>query len=115
MKRKKHHRFDDFGDDEFAGRGAHSRGVLAIGAAVVIGALASRSNKGPLASRSNNGPLEADCSGSKCFDELIYEDGVVTAVFAKDGSEYPYEMTRQEAKEWFEDESLGGYFNDVVR
>ena len=30
-------------------------------------------------------PIEADCSGSECFRELTYENGVVTASFRKDG------------------------------
>ncbi len=59
-------------------------------------------------------PLEADCSDSVCFESLVWEDGEVTAVFARNGAEYTYPMSRAEAKEWFDDD-LGEYFNDEIR
>ena len=59
--------------------------------------------------------LVADTSGSTCFDSLVYRDGTVTAVFLKDGSEYEYDVTLGEARDWFDDASLGGYFNDQIR
>ena len=52
---------------------------------------------------------------STCFDDLSWDDGVATATFAKDGSVYEYEMSEEEFLEWADDDSLGGYFNDVVR
>jgi hypothetical protein len=58
--------------------------------------------------------IEADASGSTCFSALEWFGGMVTAEF-RDGSVYTYEMTRKEAKDWFNDDSLGGYFNDAVR
>jgi hypothetical protein len=58
--------------------------------------------------------LFADASDSTCFDDLSYEGGVVTAIFT-DGSIYDYPMSKSEARDWFDDPSLGGYFNSVVR
>jgi hypothetical protein len=52
---------------------------------------------------------------SSCFDSLSYRDGTVTAVFAKDGSEYEYDMSLADAREWFADASLGGFFNSEIR
>ena len=60
--------------------------------------------------------LNADCSGSTCFEALTYRDGVVTASFANPTiGDWDYEMSLSEAREWFSDDSLGGYFNDNVR
>jgi hypothetical protein len=60
--------------------------------------------------------LEADTSGSSCFDSLIYKDGVVTASFANPTiGEWSYDMSLKDAREWFSDSSLGGFFNDNVR
>lgn len=58
--------------------------------------------------------LVADASGSTCFDSLKYRDGTVTAVFT-DGSVYEYDMSRADAKEWFNDPSLGEFFNSEIR
>lgn len=58
--------------------------------------------------------LRADAEASTCFDELSFRAGTVFATFT-DGSEYTYDMSKAEAKEWFDDPSLGGYFNAVVR
>jgi hypothetical protein len=60
--------------------------------------------------------LVADTSGSECFDSLKYKNGVVRASFVGPAAgvwEYP--MSRADAKEWFDDASLGGFFNDNVR
>jgi hypothetical protein len=60
--------------------------------------------------------LEADTSGSSCFASLEYSDGVVTASFANPTiGDWDYEMSLKEAREWFNDESLGGFFNDNIR
>lgn len=60
--------------------------------------------------------LKADTSGSTCFDSLTFKNGVVRASFVGPASgvwEYP--MSRADAKEWFDSDSLGGFFNDEVR
>lgn len=64
----------------------------------------------------HNNFLEADTSGSKCFAELYYsaEDGGVYGTFLRDGYNEFWQMSRSEAREWFEDDSLGGYYNAVV-
>jgi len=60
--------------------------------------------------------LEADCSGSSCFEALSYRDETVVASFANPTiGEWTYDMSLKDAREWFNDESLGGYFNDNVR
>lgn len=60
--------------------------------------------------------LKADVSGSSCFTSLHFRSGVVTAVFANPTiGTWQYEMSRADAKEWFDDASLGGFFNDNVR
>jgi len=59
--------------------------------------------------------LNADTSDSTCFDVLSYRDGIVTAIFT-DGSEYQYDgFTLADAEDWFDDDSLGGYFNSEIR
>jgi hypothetical protein len=65
-------------------------------------------------SRANNKPLIADVGDSECFNSLVWEDGTVTAQFAKDGSVYEYDMSRKEAATWFDDD-LGSYFNSEIR
>ena len=64
----------------------------------------------------NRRPLIAD-QASSCFDDLRYSQsaGGVFATFAKDGSSYFYPMSRADAQEWFDDDSLGEYFNAMVR
>ena len=60
--------------------------------------------------------LVADTSGSECFDSLTYKNGVVTASVHRPrrwGLGIRHEFA--EAREWFSDDSLGGYFNDNVR
>ena len=60
--------------------------------------------------------LIADTSGSECFDSLTYRDGTVTASFIGPAAGvWEYDMSLAEAREWFADDSLGGYFNDNVR
>lgn len=60
--------------------------------------------------------LVADTSGSTCFDSLTYKNGVVTASFIGPAAgEWDYDMSLKEAREWFSDKSLGGYFNDNIR
>jgi hypothetical protein len=47
---------------------------------------------------------------------LTFKNGVVTASFANPTiGIWQYEMSRADAKEWFDDASLGGWFNDNVR
>lgn len=58
--------------------------------------------------------IVADTGGSKCFADLRYKDGTVYATFT-DGSQYSYDVSRSEALEWFDDDSLGEYFNAMVR
>lgn len=62
-----------------------------------------------------NRPLEWD-GESTCFADLQYDAdaGGVYADFHRGGT-YFYEMSRSDARQWFEDDSAGGYFNDVVR
>ncbi len=60
--------------------------------------------------------LVADCSGSSCFEDLRYKNGVVHATFIGPAAgTWDYEMSRADAKSWFDDESLGGWFNDELR
>ena len=60
--------------------------------------------------------MKADTSGSSCFDSLTFKNGVVTASFANPTvGEWTYEMSRADAREWFDSDSLGGFFNDNVR
>ena len=59
--------------------------------------------------------LVADTSGSTCFDELTYRSGAVTAVFT-DGRTYEYDVSRAEARAWFNSEDgLGEFFNSEIR
>jgi hypothetical protein len=60
--------------------------------------------------------LSADCSGSTCFDSLKFRDGTLTASFIGPSSgEWTYEMSRADAKEFFDAPSLGGWFNDNLK
>jgi hypothetical protein len=60
--------------------------------------------------------LTADTSGSTCFDSLTYKNGVVTASFIGPAAgEWEYDVSLSEAREWFSDDSLGGYFNDNIK
>lgn len=61
-------------------------------------------------------PIIADTSGSSCFNSLTYKDGTVTASFVGPSAGiWEYDMSRKEAKEWFDDPSLGSYFNSEIR
>jgi hypothetical protein len=56
---------------------------------------------------------------SSCFSDLRWSSnsgngGAVFATF-KDGSQYVYPMSRAEARDWFEDQSVGQTFNESIR
>jgi hypothetical protein len=51
---------------------------------------------------------------STCFDDLRYSGGSVYATFT-DGTQYIYPSSKAEAREWFQDESVGKYFNAFIR
>lgn len=60
--------------------------------------------------------LVADVSDSTCFADLRYRNGIVSATFANTTQgTWEYEMSLSDAREWFSDGSLGGFFNDNVR
>lgn len=64
-----------------------------------------------------NRPLEWD-NVSTCFADLQYDAarGGVVATFHRGGDVvYFYEMSRAEAREWFDEASAGGFFNGNVR
>jgi hypothetical protein len=68
----------------------------------------------PRASRAKT--LVADTSGSTCFDSLTYKNGVVTASFIGPAAgEWDFDVDLATAREWFNDPSLGGYFNDNIK
>jgi hypothetical protein len=57
---------------------------------------------------------------SECFADLEYSaaDGGVWATFNRGGqtpAPYFYPMSKAEARDWFDDDSVGAYFNDAVR
>jgi hypothetical protein len=58
--------------------------------------------------------IVADTSGSECFEDLRWKNGTAYATFAKDGSQYTYDLTRDEFKQWASDD-LGRYFNAAIR
>ena len=64
--------------------------------------------------RSRAKPLIADTSDSACFSDLRWKGGVAYATFARDGSQYEYDMSRSEFKDWMDDD-LGAYFNENIR
>ncbi len=64
--------------------------------------------------RSRAKPLVADVSDSACFDDLRWKAGTAYATFAKDGSQYTYDMSSADFKEWM-DNPLGEFFNANVR
>jgi len=50
------------------------------------------------------------------FDSLTYRDGTVTASFIGPAAgEWDYDVDLATAREWFDDPSLGGYFNDNIK
>lgn len=65
--------------------------------------------------RNRQSVIEADTDNSSCFDSLEWEDGTATAEFINGGGVYDYDMTRAEFLDWIEDDSLGGYFNDMIK
>lgn len=56
-------------------------------------------------------------NASDCFDELSWNNGVVTAVFAKGGGAgtYQYEVDLDTFLDWCASGSLGEYFNAEIR
>jgi hypothetical protein len=63
--------------------------------------------------RSRAKTIVADTSDSSCFSDLRFKSGLAYATFT-DGSQYEYDVDRATFKEWIDD-SLGGFFNAVVR
>jgi hypothetical protein len=60
--------------------------------------------------------LKADTSGSSCFSAAKFKNGVLSLTFANPTvGTWEYEISRAEAKEFFDSESLGGWFNDNLR
>jgi hypothetical protein len=62
-------------------------------------------------------PLIADTSGSECFDYAAFSasEGGVFVEFAKDGYQEFIPMDRSEAKEFFDADSLGKFYNANYR
>jgi hypothetical protein len=58
--------------------------------------------------------LSADTSGSTCFSDLRWKAGTAFVTFARDGSQYEFEMDRDTFEEWRSDASLGGWFNSEL-
>jgi hypothetical protein len=58
--------------------------------------------------------LVADTDDSVCFSDLRWRDGVVYATFARDNTQYAYDVDRATAKEWFAGD-LGEFFNAEIR
>ena len=53
---------------------------------------------------------------SECFVSLSWKDGIATAEFYRGGAiVYDYEMDKDEFLDWALSDSLGGFFNDVIR
>jgi hypothetical protein len=65
--------------------------------------------------RSRAKTIVADVSGSKCFDDVRWRSGVAHVTFSKDGSQYEYDVSRADFKEWADSGSLGGWFNEELR
>ena len=60
--------------------------------------------------------LKADTSGSTCFSAAKFKNGVLSLTFANPTiGTWQYGMSRAEAKEFFDSESLGGWFNDNLK
>ena len=59
--------------------------------------------------------LNADDSGSTCFSDLRWKNGVAYFTFARDGYQDSAEMSRQDFEEWRDSGSLGGWYNDNLR
>jgi hypothetical protein len=58
--------------------------------------------------------IVADVSGSTCFADLRWKDGVAYATFARDGSQYEFDVDRDTFNEWASDGSLGGWYNSEL-
>ncbi len=70
----------------------------------------------PAKRKSRAQTLRADTSGSSCFTSLQYSDETVVASFANPTiGDWSYDMSLKDAREWFSDDSLGGFFNDNIR
>jgi hypothetical protein len=52
---------------------------------------------------------------SVCFSDMRWSRGTMFVTFAKDNSQYDYDVDRATAKEWLNDPSRGGYFNSEIR
>jgi hypothetical protein len=65
-------------------------------------------------SRSRSKVVVADCDGSECFADLRWKNGVASYTFT-DGYQDQMEMDRSEFEDWRSDDSLGGYWNSVLR
>ena len=53
---------------------------------------------------------------SDCFESLSWRNGVATATFWHGGDlTYTYPVDLETFLEWANDDSLGGFFNDVIR
>lgn len=81
--------------------------------------LKANAPKGHSHARKHADYLEAEID-STCFSDLFWDsvgggDGIVTAIFARNGAVYQYELTREEFLEWIDSDSLGQYFNDEIR
>jgi len=50
---------------------------------------------------------------STCFSELSWQDGIVDAVFTN-GYAYSAELDLDDFLDWVADDSVGGYFNEVL-
>jgi len=50
---------------------------------------------------------------STCFSDLSWQDGIVDAVFTN-GYSYSAELPLDEFLDWVADDSVGGYFNEVL-
>jgi hypothetical protein len=60
--------------------------------------------------------LKADVSGSSCFSAAKFKNGVLSLTFANPTiGTWEYEMSRAEAKEFFDAPSLGEFFNSNIR
>lgn len=62
-----------------------------------------------------SGTLVADTSDSTCFADLRYKGGSVYMTFTDGSQDIIDGMTKADAQDWFDADSLGGYYNDVYR
>lgn len=74
-------------------------------------------HKKPKIKHHRNGDMIAQ-QGSSAFLFLAYSKaagGVIASFANPTRGEWFYPMGRKDAKDWFNSDSLGGYFNDVIR